>query len=112
MASLDAFCMHKSNVVFSLVAYNDRFLKQEEIKKSSYEKKRKLGQAFDVIKIDRDGKDMVTYRIWKRLMQLANSEMSKNQIDLLMLILDMNRSGHIGETNLSYPHALYGYVHT
>ena len=69
---------------------------QEEIKKSSYEKKRKLGQAFDVIKIERNGEDMVTYRIWKRLMKLANPEMSKNQIDLLMLILDMNRSGHIG----------------
>ena len=49
-----------------------------------------------MIKIDRNGEDMVTYRIWKRLMTLANPKMSKNQIDLLMLILDMNRSGHIG----------------
>ena len=30
-------------------------------------------------------------------MRLAQPEMSKNQIDLLMLILDMNRSGHIGK---------------
>ena len=49
-----------------------------------------------MIKIDRDGADMVTYRIWKRLMRLAHPKLSKNQIDLFMLILDMDRSGYIG----------------
>lgn len=73
------------------------FLNKDEICRSSRDKKKKLGQAFDVIKIIHNGEDMVTYRTWKRLMNLAKPNLSKNQIDLLMLILDMNRSGHIGK---------------
>lgn len=73
------------------------FLNQLEIQQSSRDKKKKLGQAFDVIKVNYEGEDMVTYRTWKRLMNLAQPKLSNNQIDLLMLILNTKRSGHIGD---------------
>ncbi|XP_052766149.1 uncharacterized protein LOC128207337 [Mya arenaria] len=90
-------CFYMLLNVFLAVAYhsyNENM--KNEIRRSSREKKKKLGQAFDVIKIDHNGMEMVTYRTWKRLMGLAKPGLSKNQVDLLMLILDMDRSGHIG----------------
>ncbi|WAR20638.1 TPC1-like protein [Mya arenaria] len=90
-------CFYMLLNVFLAVAYhsyNENM--KDEIRRSSREKKKKLGQAFDVIKIDHNGMDMVTYRTWKRLMKLAKPGLSKNQVDLLMLILDMDNSGHIG----------------
>ncbi|XP_045185027.2 uncharacterized protein LOC123543029 [Mercenaria mercenaria] len=90
-------CFYLLLNVFLAVAYHSYNENMKvEIKTSARDKKKKLVQAFDVIKINHKGEDMVTYRIWKRLMTLAQPKLSKNQIDLLMLILDMNRSGHIG----------------
>ncbi|XP_060568420.1 uncharacterized protein LOC132727023 [Ruditapes philippinarum] len=91
-------CFYLLLNVFLAVAYhsyNENM--KDEIKTSARDKKKKLVQAFDVIKINHNGEDMVTYRMWKRLMTLAQPKLSKNQIDLLMLILDTNRSGHIGK---------------
>lgn len=89
-------CFYVVMNVFLSVAYHSYVENmKEEVTKSSKEKKKKLCQAFDVIKINVNGKDLVTYRIWKRLMMLTKRSLSKNQIDLLMLILDTNRSGNI-----------------
>ncbi|KAL4238205.1 Two pore calcium channel protein 1-like [Mactra antiquata] len=84
------------NVLLAVAYHSYNSNLKDEIKRSSWEKKRKLGQAFDVIKVNYKSTDMVTYRTWKRLMYLVKPTLSKNQIDLLMLILDMDRSGHIG----------------
>jgi len=60
-------------------------------------KKRILHQAFEVIKINVGGKEMVTYRTWVRLIRLAQPDKTKHQIDLLMMVLDTDRSGFISE---------------
>ncbi|KAH3844389.1 uncharacterized protein LOC127873579 [Dreissena polymorpha] len=83
--------------VFLAVAYHSYSENMKlEIQQGSRDKKKKLGQAFDVIKVNHEGEDMVTYRTWKRLMNLVQPNLSNNQIDLLMLILNTKRSGHIG----------------
>lgn len=91
----EKFC-HNFSRCPNFTTFSFPYTFQVEIKRSSREKKKKLEQAFDVIKTNYKGEDMVTYKIWKRLMALAQPNLSKNQIDLLMMILDMNCSGHIG----------------
>ncbi|KAL4237460.1 Two pore calcium channel protein [Mactra antiquata] len=54
-----------------------------------------LHQAFEVIKINVGGNEMVTYKTWCRLIKLARPGKTKHQIDLLMMVLDTDRSGYI-----------------
>lgn len=58
-------------------------------------KRKVLHQAFEIIKINVDGKEMVTYKTWTRLINLAHPGVTKHQIDLLMMVLDQGRSGYI-----------------
>ena len=45
-----------------------------------------------------DGNDMVTYKTWSRLIRLAHPGKTKHQIDLLMMVLDTDRTGYISKT--------------
>lgn len=60
-------------------------------------KRNMLHQAFEVIKINVDGKEMVTYKTWTRLIRLAHPGKTKHQIDLLMMVLDTDKSGFISK---------------
>ena len=41
---------------------------------------------------------MVTYKTWSRLIRLAHPGKTKHQIDLLMMVLDTDRTGYISKT--------------
>jgi hypothetical protein len=58
-------------------------------------KKEVLNQAFEVIKINVDGNEMVTYKTWTRLINLAHPGVTKHQTDLLMMVLDTDKTGFI-----------------
>lgn len=70
---------------------------QAQIKHSAHMKRKILHQAFEVIKINVDGNEMVTYKTWTRLIKLAHPGKTKHQIDLLMMVLDTDRSGFISK---------------
>ena len=65
-------------------------------------KKQVLNQAFEVIKINVDGNEMVTYKTWTRLIKLAHPGATKPQTDLLMMVLDTDRTGFISTVILHH----------
>ena len=73
------------------------FIFQKQIKHSAKEKKNTLNEAFEVIKINVDGNEMVTYKTWSRLLRLAHPGKTKHQIDLLMMVLDTDSTGYISK---------------
>jgi len=81
-------------------------LLQDQIRQSARMKKNMLHQAFEGIKINVDGKEMVTYKTWTRLIRLAHPCKTKHQIDLLMMVLDTDKSGYISKWLLCF-HLLY-----
>ena len=68
-----------------------------------------MNEAFEVIKINVEGKEMVTYKTWSRLLRLAHPGKTKHQIDLLMMVLDTDCTGYISEC-LNY--RVYGLTFT
>ena len=77
------------------------FVFQKQIKHSAKEKKNTLNEAFEVIKINVDGNEMVTYKTWSRLLRLAHPGKTKHQIDLLMMVLDTDSTGYISKLLLN-----------
>lgn len=71
-------------------------------------KRKVLHQAFEVIKINVGGNEMVTYKTWTRLIKLAHPGKTKHQIDLLMMVLDTDRSGFISEYLFDWLNLLTG----
>ena len=78
-----------------IIEKNTVSLFKNNIKRNSHMKKNILHQAFEVIKINVDGQEMVTYKTWTRLIRLAHPRKTKYQIDLLMMVLDEDKSGFL-----------------
>ncbi|XP_045157394.2 uncharacterized protein LOC123523795 [Mercenaria mercenaria] len=89
-------CLYLMLNILLAVTYNSyRENMKDQIKHSAHMKRKILHQAFEVIKINVDGNEMVTYKTWKRLIRLAHPGKTNHQIDLLMMVLDTDRSGFI-----------------
>ncbi|KAL3873906.1 hypothetical protein ACJMK2_036984 [Sinanodonta woodiana] len=91
-------CLYLLLNIFLAVTYNSyRENMRLDILQSVKDNRCKLQQAFDVLKVNRDGQDMVTYQTWCKLIRLAEPQMTTAQIDLFMLVLDDDKSGHISK---------------
>ena len=77
---------------------------QNEIRDAVFGKRRKLRQAFDILKIRRDGKDIITHSIWIAIMSRVLPKRSKEQLDLLMVILDLDGQRYISKACLITGH--------
>ncbi|WAR19030.1 TPC1-like protein, partial [Mya arenaria] len=89
-------CLYLMLNILLAVTYNSyRECMKNQIKRAAYRKKSILHQAFEMIKINVDGKEMVTYKTWVRLIRLAHPGKTKHQIDLLMMVLDTDKTGFI-----------------
>lgn len=64
-----------------------------------YGKRKKLGEAFELLKVDKGGDQMVvTYQTWCRLLKKVIPKKSQAHIDLLMKILDTDMNHQIGKS--------------
>ena len=70
---------------------------QNEIRDAVFGKRKKLRQAFDILKIKRDGKEIITHSIWIAIMSRVLPKRSKEQLDLLMVILDLDGQRYISK---------------
>ena len=70
---------------------------QNEIRASVYGKRKKLGEAFDILKVCRDGVMVVTYHTWCQLMKKVTPKKSQSHLDLLIRILDTDMKNQIGK---------------
>lgn len=70
---------------------------QNEIKAAVYGKRRKLAQAFDILKVPHGGRQVVTYTVWCELMKRVIPNRSRSHIDLLIRVLDIDGSNMISE---------------
>ncbi|XP_045184033.2 two pore channel protein 2-like [Mercenaria mercenaria] len=95
-------CLYLILNILLAVTYNSyRENMKVQIKYSSHMKKAVLNQAFEVIKINVDGNEMVTYKTWIRLINLAHPGITKHQADLLMMVLDTDKTGFISRKQFS-----------
>ncbi|KAL8589847.1 hypothetical protein ACOMHN_020850 [Nucella lapillus] len=78
------------SIVLASIYYNYKNNLKNEIKTAVYSKRRKMAEAFDLIKVYHDGKAMVTRNRWFQLMAVVTPSKSTAQADLLMQILDIN----------------------
>ncbi|KAH3859383.1 two pore channel protein 1-like [Dreissena polymorpha] len=86
------------NILLAVTYSSYRDCMKNNIRRTARIKKNILHQAFEVIKINVDGKEMVTYKTWTRLIRLAHPRKTKHQIDLLMMVLDEDKSGFISRS--------------
>ena len=70
---------------------------QNEIKAAVYSKRQKLARAFDIMKVDAEGKEAVNLNRWVQVMKIVIPQKSDAVLDLLMKVLDRNADGHICE---------------
>ena len=83
---------------------------QNEIRDAVFGKRRKLRQAFDILKIRRDGKDIITHSIWIAIMSRVLPKRSKEQLDLLMVILDLDGQRYISKACLIHLTRVYTFI--
>ncbi|KAL3872621.1 hypothetical protein ACJMK2_035836 [Sinanodonta woodiana] len=83
------------SIVLAAIYNNYRTNLKNEIRLSVFEKRRKLREAFEILKQQRQGRDVITRSVWKRLMQKLDPKKSESQIDLFMKILDADGTGSI-----------------
>ena len=70
---------------------------QNEIREAVFGKRKKLREAFDILKIRRNGRDIITHSIWIAIMSRVLPNRSKERLDLLMTILDLDSTGCISK---------------
>ncbi|KAK3605493.1 hypothetical protein CHS0354_004046 [Potamilus streckersoni] len=83
------------SIVLAAIYNNYRTNLKNEIRLSVYEKRRKLREAFEILKRERQGREVITRSIWRRLMKRLDPRKSESQIDLFMKILDADGTGYI-----------------
>lgn len=69
-----------------------------------YGKRKKLAQAFDILKVQKGGRLVVTYTVWCELMKRVIPNRSRSHIDLLIRVLDIDGSKLIREFILNSWH--------
>lgn len=70
---------------------------QNEIKTAVYCKRQLLARAFDIMKVECNGKAAVTPNRWVQLMAVILPTKSAAQIELLMKVMDINGDNYICE---------------
>lgn len=84
------------SIILAAIYYNYRNNLKNEIRASVYGKRKKLGEAFELLKVDKGGDQMVvTYQTWCRLLKKVIPKKSQAHIDLLMKILDTDMNHQI-----------------
>ncbi|XP_076441597.1 uncharacterized protein LOC143280798 [Babylonia areolata] len=78
------------SIVLASIYYNYKKNLKNEIKTAVYSKRQKLAQAFNILKVDRNGRGTVTRNRWVQLMEVVVPSKSAAQVDLLMQVLDIN----------------------
>lgn len=72
------------------------------MKISVYNKRRKLAQAFHILKVWQNGRFVVPEDRWLELMKLVVPGKSDTCVDLLLKVLDTNGDLTIGTRNIMY----------
>lgn len=83
------------SIVLAAIYYSYRKNLKNEIKAAVYGKRRKLAQAFDILKVPHGGRQVVTYTVWCELMKRVIPNRSRSHIDLLIRVLDIDGSNMI-----------------
>ena len=60
-----------------------------------FNKRKKLRQAFQILKVNQNGEEVITRTVWSAVMSRVLPKKSPNQIELLMTVLDAEGSGTI-----------------
>ncbi|KAL5008962.1 hypothetical protein ScPMuIL_014543 [Solemya velum] len=68
---------------------------KNEIRACVYGKRKKLAQAFEILKVFKHGHFVISYSNWCQLMKIVTPDRSQAQLDLLMRILDSDGSNTI-----------------
>ncbi|KAH3852239.1 two pore calcium channel protein 1-like isoform X1 [Dreissena polymorpha] len=87
------------SIVLAVIYNNYKENMKNEIRDSVFGKRRKLRQAFSILKIQRNGEDIITRHIWETIMAKVLPTKSIQQIDLLMTILDKDGTGYISKSD-------------
>lgn len=85
------------SIVLAAIYNNYRNNLKNEIRDAVFGKRRKLRQAFNILKVTRNGEEIITKTVWQTIMPKVVPKMSSNQIDLLMTILDKDSTGTISK---------------
>ncbi|CAC5394144.1 TPCN3 [Mytilus coruscus] len=83
------------SIILAAIYYNYRNNLKNEIRASVFGKRKKLSEAFELLKVDRGGKMVVTYPTWCQLLKKVIPKKSQAHIDLLMKILDTEMNHQI-----------------
>jgi len=83
------------SIVLAAIYNNYRTNLKNEIKHAVFGKRKKLREAFELLKVIRNQTEMITRPIWKAIMKRVLPKKSTEQIELLMKILDSDSSGYI-----------------
>ncbi|XP_061168551.1 two pore calcium channel protein 1-like [Saccostrea echinata] len=83
------------SIVLAAIYYSYRKNLKNEIKAAVYGKRKKLGQAFDILKVQNGDRLVVTYTVWCELMKRVIPNRSRSHIDLLIRVLDIDGSNMI-----------------
>ncbi|XP_070181099.1 two pore calcium channel protein 1-like [Littorina saxatilis] len=78
------------SIVLATIYYNFKKNLKNEIKTAVYCKRKLLVRAFDILKVEINGRETVTPNRWTQLMGVIMPTKSAAQIDLLMQVLDIN----------------------
>ncbi|XP_022331282.2 uncharacterized protein LOC111129290 [Crassostrea virginica] len=80
------------SIVLAAIYYSYRKNLKNEIRAAVYGKRKKLAQAFDILKVQKGGRLVVTYTVWCELMKRVIPNRSRSHIDLLIRVLDIDGS--------------------
>ncbi|CAL1540974.1 unnamed protein product, partial [Lymnaea stagnalis] len=80
------------SVVLATIYNNYKTNLKNEIKAAVFLKRQKLAKAFDLLKVKRGNKEVLTYSTWKQFVSIILPGKSEVHTDLLMKILDQDNT--------------------
>lgn len=89
--------MHVFSVVPFPLRSNDYDVLQNEIRKLAYMKRRKMIEAFNLLKVKEGAEFVVREDKWKQLVKLVSPGISTAHRELLLRISDEEQSGYVGK---------------
>ncbi|XP_053376398.1 two pore channel protein 2-like isoform X2 [Mercenaria mercenaria] len=85
------------SIVLAAIYNNYRNNLKNEIREAVFGKRRKLRQAFKILNVTRNGEEIITKTVWTTIMKRVLPNKSIERIELLMVILDKDGTGHISK---------------
>ncbi|KAB1256904.1 Two pore calcium channel protein 1 [Camelus dromedarius] len=86
--------------VFLAVVYNNyRKHLKNEIRTLAYLKRRKMIEAFNILKVKVGTESVVKEAQWRRLVKVVAPDISSSHLELLLRILDEGQKGHVDKVN-------------